>query len=169
MLVIVSCNVQSSPSKSNILPYHSFPNSQLSLLVQQDDSHAKYELGTRLCCGAKTHQDNARGYMLICEAAKDGLPQAQYRLAEIHQAGVSFSLSAYDLKPFLIPQDKAMAYMWYSLAAESEYSNAQRKKSSLHDELSITELNRAISARKSWRRTECSEFGKSNEFQGIDE
>ena len=169
MLAIASCNVQTSLSKSNILPYHSFPDSQLSLLVQQEDSYAKYELGTRLCCGAKTHQDNARGYMLICEAAKDGLPQAQYRLAQIHQAGVSFSLSAYDLKPFLIPQDKAMAYMWYSVVVEGDYSNAQSKKNSLHDELTIPELNRAIAARKSWKRTQCSEFGKSNEFQEINE
>lgn len=163
MLLLVAC--ESNVGKLGIYPeepeieYEAFPSEQLTLMAANGDAKAQLELGTRLCCGNEKEHDNKLGYTLICEAAKKGDTDAQYLLGEIHQQGVSFALSPYTLEPFLLPQDDAMAYMWYSIAAEKDHEEAKDAKEDLHEELTIHQLNRAIAGRKLWRRTSCTEFG----------
>ncbi len=145
--------------------YDAFPQEQLEFMATQGNTHAQLALGKKLCCGTEPEHDNKRGYALICQAAKQGIIEAQYHLGEIHREGVAFSLSPYDLEPFSLPEDRATAYMWFSIAAQNGNSAAESEKDDLHEVMSFAELNRAIAMRKLWKRKECSSFGVADEFK----
>ncbi len=138
---------------------HEFTKEQLIVIAKQGDARTQLELGKELCCGNGLEQDNQLGYTFICEAAKKGIPEAQYHLGLLHQQGVSFSLSPYTLDPFLLPKDKVTSYMWFSIAATNGHEEAKSMREELHEEMNFTELNRAISQRKFWKRKSCNSFG----------
>ena len=103
----------------------------LSERVKTGDPAAEFELANAFFAGKDIPKDDAKGAALLERAARDGLPEAQFQMAErVYGNGSD-------------PETYVSAYVWYSLAQKSGFQPSQGKAEIVAAQMTPEQLSEA--------------------------
>jgi TonB family protein len=128
--VEVSFRLSSSAFKGEIL--------ELAERAKTGDAKAELQLSQAYFQGKKVPADESAGYRLLSQAAKQGLPEAQFEMGEYtttHNDG---------------PDKNIAAYMWYSLADNSHFKDAHKRLKKLASQMSSEDIVEAQKRAQNW-------------------
>ncbi len=104
---------------------------ELSEKVKAGDPAAEFELANAFFDGKDIPRDDSKGASLLERAARDGLPEAQFQMAERAYGNGSN------------PETYISAYVWYSLAQKSGFEPSQGKAEIVAAQMTPEQLSQA--------------------------
>ena len=110
----------------------------LSERIKAGDAAAEFELANAFFAGTDIPQDESRGAALLERAARDGLPEAQFRMGE-RTYGNGGNRENY-----------VAAFVWYVLAQRGGFEQSQAKAAILAAQMSPEELSEAQKRLDNW-------------------
>lgn len=124
------------------MPFNGYRKSKYKEAAQEGNVEAMYEYGHAYCCGAAPFHDNYIATKWLCRAARAGHDMAQAEIA-FWWRKESGMLAGLDANKAALLQDNAVAYAWYSAAAQGSSAKAQNAVDAMEQELTPYELDRA--------------------------
>ena len=104
---------------------------QLSEKAKAGDAAAEFELANAFFAGRDIPKDESQGLLLLQRAAQDGLPEAQFQMAErTYRDGHK-------------DKDYVSAYVWYTLARRGGLSQSEPKLAELETRMTPDQLSEA--------------------------
>ena len=111
---------------------------QLSEKAKTGDPAAEFELANAFFEGRDVPKDESQGLALLERAARDGLPQAQFQMAErTYGDGTN-------------PDNYVMAYVWYTLAQRGSVEQSDTRMNVLEGQMSAEQLSDARKRLENW-------------------
>jgi len=111
---------------------------ELSQKARQGDAAAEFELAKAFLEGRDIPKDESQGLALLERAARDGLPQAQFQMAERTYGNGTNAETYVD------------AYVWYALAQRGGVELSKRMVNELEPKLTAEQLAEAHKRLESW-------------------
>ncbi|MBI1326683.1 MAG: hypothetical protein GC136_03470 [Alphaproteobacteria bacterium] len=112
------------------------------------DSEAQYQLGKSLCCGKRPLHNSYDALKWFCSAARQGQRDAILEVGRMYE-------KEYQREGSQMPKDDALAYAYYSKAAERDSEAAASMLSSLHWRISERDLKQAKEYIQKWPDIPC--------------
>ena len=84
-----------------------------------------FELGQEACCGVGAGKNEEQAMAWFCQAAREGLAEAQFTLGRIYQEGGLPLMAQSTYQQVRVRKDNSVAYAWYKLAISHGHKLAE--------------------------------------------
>ncbi len=124
---------------------------------------SQYIVGKSYCCGFDDMHNTKRAIEWLCQSAKQNYAPAQHLLGEIYTNNIDGFAPGWsvhtsrelDKLGYRGNEHLILGYMWYMLAANWDYENAQEMARDMENELTYADVEKAHNYFQDWQNAPC--------------
>ncbi len=129
--------------------YDDYGRQTLTAKAEAGDSDAQYRLGESYCCGPQGYYyDTMKALHWWCKAALQGHAGAAFNVGNLYE-------NSYKLVDVPLKKNDAKAWMWYNVAANAGYDEAESYRDNLDNQMTPANLAKAEELLAHWNKTRC--------------